>query len=90
MEKNKTSLEHVTIKTKLIAGFGLLSCIVVAVFGLSLKALSDSTDGFSSYVHGSSLAGEAGKTALRRCGQREPTAVLMPAASALHSDTYKS
>ncbi|OAJ60414.1 chemotaxis protein [Paraburkholderia ginsengiterrae] len=46
------SLKHLTIKTKLITGFGLLSCIVVAVSGLSLKALSDSTDGFSNYVHG--------------------------------------
>ncbi|WP_236060862.1 methyl-accepting chemotaxis protein [Paraburkholderia domus] len=30
----------------------MLSLIVVAVSGLSLKALSDSTDGFSNYVHG--------------------------------------
>src|ERR1700761_1080335 len=30
----------------------MLSLIVVAVSGLSLKALSDSTDGFSSFVHG--------------------------------------
>ncbi|MGF6769468.1 methyl-accepting chemotaxis protein [Paraburkholderia sp. GAS199] len=46
------TLKHLTIKTKLIAGFGMLSLIVVAVSGLSLKALSDSTDGFSSFVHG--------------------------------------
>jgi methyl-accepting chemotaxis protein len=46
------SLKNLTIKTKLIAGFGMLSLIVVAVSGLSLKALSDSTDGFSDYVHG--------------------------------------
>ncbi|WP_179708899.1 methyl-accepting chemotaxis protein [Paraburkholderia bryophila] len=41
-----------SIKAKLIVGFGMLSVIVVAVSGLSLKALSDSTDGFSDFVHG--------------------------------------
>lgn len=46
------TLKHLTIKTKLIAGFGMLSLLVVAVSGLSLKALSDSTDGFSNFVHG--------------------------------------
>ena len=46
------TLKHLTIKTKLIAGFGMLSFVVVAVSGLSLKALSDSTDGFSNFVHG--------------------------------------
>ncbi|HEY4298560.1 MAG TPA: methyl-accepting chemotaxis protein, partial [Paraburkholderia sp.] len=45
-------LKNLTIKTKLIAGFGVLSLIVVAIAGLSLKALSDSTGGFSSFVHG--------------------------------------
>jgi CHASE3 domain sensor protein len=46
------ALKHLTIKSKLIVGFGMLSLIVVAVSGLSLKALSDSTDNFSSFVHG--------------------------------------
>ncbi|MFM0503076.1 methyl-accepting chemotaxis protein [Paraburkholderia caffeinilytica] len=46
------ALNNLTIKTKLIAGFGMLSLIVVAVSGLSLKALSDSTDGFSNFIHG--------------------------------------
>ncbi|MFL9950788.1 methyl-accepting chemotaxis protein [Paraburkholderia agricolaris] len=46
------SLKNLTIKTKLIGGFGMLSLIVVAVSGLSLKALSDSTDGFTNFVHG--------------------------------------
>ncbi|MFM0387716.1 methyl-accepting chemotaxis protein [Paraburkholderia dipogonis] len=46
------TLKNLTIKTKLIAGFGMLSLIVIAVSGLSLKALSDSTDGFSNFVHG--------------------------------------
>jgi CHASE3 domain sensor protein len=52
LEKKIVTLKHLTIKTKLIIGFGLLSLIVVVVSGLSLKALSDSTDGFSNYVHG--------------------------------------
>ncbi|NYH22853.1 methyl-accepting chemotaxis protein-1 (serine sensor receptor) [Paraburkholderia bryophila] len=46
------TLQHLSIKAKLIVGFGMLSVIVVAVSGLSLKALSDSTDGFSDFVHG--------------------------------------
>ncbi|MFM0609964.1 methyl-accepting chemotaxis protein [Paraburkholderia sediminicola] len=46
------ALKNLTIKTKLIGGFGMLSLIVVAVSGLSLKALSDSTDGFSNFVRG--------------------------------------
>ena len=46
------TLKRLTIKAKLIAGFGMLSLIVVAVSGLSLKAFSDSIDGFSSFVHG--------------------------------------
>ncbi len=46
------TLQHLSIKAKLIAGFGMLSVIVVAVSGLSLKALSDSTDGFTDFVHG--------------------------------------
>ncbi len=43
---------HLTIKAKLIAGFGILSLIVVAVSMLALKSLGDSTDGFSAFVHG--------------------------------------
>ncbi|OLL33644.1 methyl-accepting chemotaxis protein [Burkholderia sp. SRS-W-2-2016] len=46
------NFNRLTIKSKLIAGFGLLSLIVVGVSGLSLKALSDSTDGFTQYVRG--------------------------------------
>jgi methyl-accepting chemotaxis protein len=52
LEKKMVTLKHLTIKNKLIAGFGMLSVIVVAVSGLSLKALSDSTDGFTHFVHG--------------------------------------
>jgi methyl-accepting chemotaxis protein-1 (serine sensor receptor) len=51
-ENNIVTLKHLTIKNKLIAGFGMLSLIVVVVCGLSLKALSDSTEGFSSFVRG--------------------------------------
>jgi hypothetical protein len=46
------ALNKLTIKNKLIVGFGMLSVIVVAVSGLSQNALSDSNDGFSSFVHG--------------------------------------
>jgi methyl-accepting chemotaxis protein-1 (serine sensor receptor) len=46
------ALNQFTIKAKLIAAFGMLSLIVVAVAGLSLKSLADSTDGFSSFVRG--------------------------------------
>ncbi|WP_244816212.1 methyl-accepting chemotaxis protein [Caballeronia sp. Lep1P3] len=41
-----------TIKNKLIAGFGLLAVLVVLVAGMSLRALSVATDGFVHYVHG--------------------------------------
>ncbi|WP_345812591.1 methyl-accepting chemotaxis protein [Paraburkholderia sp. PREW-6R] len=46
------ALKNLTIKTKLIAGFGTLSLIVVVVSCMSLKALNDSTEGFSNFVHG--------------------------------------
>ncbi|NKJ45832.1 methyl-accepting chemotaxis protein, partial [Burkholderia sp. SG-MS1] len=51
-ENKIVTLKHLTIKNKLIVGFGMLSLIVVVVCGLSLKALSDSTEGFSSFVRG--------------------------------------
>jgi nitrogen fixation/metabolism regulation signal transduction histidine kinase len=46
------NLQSMTIKSKLVAGFGTLAAIVVGVSAMSLHALSNSTDGFSSYVHG--------------------------------------
>ena len=46
------TLKHLTIRSKLIVGFGMLSLIVIGVSGLSLKALSDSTDGFTHFVRG--------------------------------------
>ena len=41
-----------TIKSKLTAGFGVLAAIVVVVSGMSLRALSESTEGFTDFVHG--------------------------------------
>ncbi len=46
------NLKDMTIKSKLIAGFGVLSAIVLGVSAMSLHALSSSTDEFSNYVHG--------------------------------------
>ncbi|WP_027211641.1 methyl-accepting chemotaxis protein [Burkholderia sp. WSM2232] len=46
------ALNRFSIKARLIAGFGMLSVIVVAVAGLSLKSLADSTDGFTNFVRG--------------------------------------
>jgi methyl-accepting chemotaxis protein len=45
-------LSRLTIKGKLIAAFGVLAAIVFVVSGMSLRALSVSTEGFSTYVHG--------------------------------------
>nr|WP_315595639.1 methyl-accepting chemotaxis protein [uncultured Cupriavidus sp.] len=41
-----------SIKTRLLAGFGTLALVVLVVSGLSLRALSQSTDGFSAYING--------------------------------------
>ncbi|MDR5762487.1 methyl-accepting chemotaxis protein [Caballeronia sp. LZ035] len=46
------NLKNITIKNKLIAGFGILAVLVVLVAGMSLRALSVATDGFSHYVNG--------------------------------------
>ncbi|WP_250453510.1 methyl-accepting chemotaxis protein [Caballeronia sp. ATUFL_M2_KS44] len=46
------NLQNITIKNKLIAGFGVLAVLVVLVAGMSLRALSAATDGFAHYVHG--------------------------------------
>lgn len=46
------NLKNITIKNKLIAGFGILAVLVVLVAGMSLRALSNATDGFVRYVHG--------------------------------------
>ncbi|SAL55407.1 chemotaxis protein [Caballeronia sordidicola] len=48
------NLRNITIRNKLIAGFGVLAVIVLGVSVFSLRALSNSTDGFSNYVHGPS------------------------------------
>ncbi|WP_321957812.1 methyl-accepting chemotaxis protein [Burkholderia cenocepacia] len=41
-----------SIKTKLLGGFGLLAAIVVIVSGVALKALSDTNTEFSRYMNG--------------------------------------
>ncbi|SAK64243.1 chemotaxis protein [Caballeronia calidae] len=46
------NLKNITIKNRLIAGFGILAVLVVLVAGMSLRALSDATDGFAHYVNG--------------------------------------
>ncbi len=46
------NLSQMTIKAKLTTGFGVLAAIVIIVSGMSLRALSESTQGFSNYVHG--------------------------------------
>jgi methyl-accepting chemotaxis protein-1 (serine sensor receptor) len=45
-------LKNITIKNKLIAGFGLMAVLVLVIAGMSLRALSTATDGFSHYVNG--------------------------------------
>jgi methyl-accepting chemotaxis protein-1 (serine sensor receptor) len=46
------NLKDMNIKSKLIAGFGVLGTIVLGISAISLHALSSSTDSFSNYVHG--------------------------------------
>ncbi|WP_250529502.1 methyl-accepting chemotaxis protein [Caballeronia sp. ATUFL_F1_KS4A] len=46
------NLKNITIKNRLIAGFGILAVLVVLVAGMSLRALSVATDGFADYVNG--------------------------------------
>jgi methyl-accepting chemotaxis protein-1 (serine sensor receptor) len=50
-ERN-VGLKNITIKNKLIAGFGLMAVLVLVIAGMSLRALSTATDGFSHYVNG--------------------------------------
>ncbi|MDN7903294.1 methyl-accepting chemotaxis protein [Burkholderia diffusa] len=45
-------IARITIKTKLLGGFGLLAAVVVIVSGMALKALSDTNDEFSRYMNG--------------------------------------
>ncbi|SAK91098.1 chemotaxis protein [Caballeronia fortuita] len=46
------NLKNITIRNKLVAGFGILAVLVVLVAGMSLHALSAATDGFANYVNG--------------------------------------
>lgn len=41
-----------TIKAKMLGGFGVLAAIVLIVSGMALKALSDTNDEFSRYMTG--------------------------------------
>ncbi len=52
------NFRDLSIKTRLLAGFGTLACIVLAVSGYSLLALRDSTDGFTQYLGGISARAE--------------------------------
>ncbi|VWC57118.1 chemotaxis protein [Burkholderia lata] len=45
-------IARMSIKTKLLGGFGLLAAVVVIVSGMALKALSDTNDEFSRYMNG--------------------------------------
>jgi len=51
-------IRDLSIKTRLLAGFGALALIVLVVSGLSLRALSQATDGFSAYINGLNARGE--------------------------------
>ncbi|VWD42694.1 chemotaxis protein [Burkholderia lata] len=45
-------IARMSIKTKLLGGFGLLAAVVVIVSGMALKALSDTNAEFSRYMNG--------------------------------------
>jgi methyl-accepting chemotaxis protein len=45
-------LAQMTVKSKLVAGFGLLSAVVLLVSGYSLKSLNDSNARLDNFVHG--------------------------------------
>ncbi|KVN04620.1 methyl-accepting chemotaxis protein [Burkholderia stagnalis] len=45
-------IARISIKTKLLGGFGLLAAIVLIVSGMALNALSDTNNEFSRYMNG--------------------------------------
>lgn len=45
-------IARMTIKAKMLGGFGVLAAIVLIVSGMALKALSDTNDEFSRYMTG--------------------------------------
>ena len=45
-------LSSLTIKTKLLLGFGTLAAIAIVICAMSLRALSQTTEAFSAYIHG--------------------------------------
>ncbi|MDT6963388.1 methyl-accepting chemotaxis protein [Cupriavidus sp. SZY C1] len=78
--------KDLSIKTKLLAGFGTLALIVLVVSGLSLRALSRSTDGFSAYINGLNARAEAAslvRTAVDRRAIAARNLVLVSAQSDL-------
>lgn len=52
------SFRNLSIKTKLLAGFGILALVVLVVSGLSLHALNRAIAGFDDYIHGLNARGE--------------------------------
>jgi len=46
------AFRNLSIKTKLLAGFGVLALVVLVVSGLSLYALNRAIDGFNEYING--------------------------------------
>jgi methyl-accepting chemotaxis protein len=52
------NLDHLSVKARLTGAFGLLATLVLLVSCLSLKALSDSNDRFSSYMSGVNARGD--------------------------------
>jgi methyl-accepting chemotaxis protein len=56
------NLKQMTVKAKLSAGFGVLAAIVLVVSGMSVKALNDSNERFSSYVAGISARADMAKS----------------------------
>ncbi|GJG94194.1 methyl-accepting chemotaxis protein [Cupriavidus pauculus] len=63
-------LRDLSIKTKLLAGFGMLALTVLVVSGLSLRALSRSTDGFSAYINGLNARAEVASQVRAAVDQR--------------------
>ena len=46
------ALKNLSIRTRLLAGFGTLAGVVLVVSAYSLHALGDATEGFNGYLNG--------------------------------------
>ncbi|RZT30786.1 methyl-accepting chemotaxis protein [Cupriavidus agavae] len=80
-----------SIKTRLLAGFGTLACVVLAVSGLSLRALNASTEGFDAYINGLNARADVAAQVRSAVDQRAIAArnlvlVTTPADLALEKD----